>query len=211
MCGKKCVSDASFSLNSYPFRSKQIPSERRFLFSTLYGANPFEDYPGKKNNSWECCQELAGQLLELLILDRMLHGVDTVYHPTNKVPPFSKSHLIDFGFDGQTYFLKNQDHEYKTNHLIGLVLQQRPNGRQDTLAALCRLNASYYWSNKNLERQRGLRASIKPITSPNLNEIRRMVFSQNLSGSLKRGLPEINCYIPRSSSTFLKFFNGGSI
>ena len=62
--------------------------------------------PGIKN---------SGQLLELLILDRMLHGVDTVYHPTNKVPPFSKSHLIDFGFDGQTYFLKNQDHEYKTN------------------------------------------------------------------------------------------------
>ena len=122
-----------------------LPSERRFLFSTLYGANPFEDYPGKKNNSWECCQELAGQLLELLILDRMLHGVDTVYHPTNKVPPFSKSHLIDFGFDGQTYFLKNQDHEYKTTHLnrSGVTVNSQME-RQDTLAALCRLNASYY-------------------------------------------------------------------
>ena len=89
--------------------------------------------------------ELAGQLLELLILDRMLHGVDTVYHPTNKVPPFSKSHLIDFGFDGQTYFLKNQDYEYKTNHLnrSGVTTNGQME-RQDTLAALCRLNASYY-------------------------------------------------------------------
>ena len=84
-------------------------------------------------------------MLELLILDRMLHGVDTVYHPTNKVPPFSKSHLIDFGFDGQTYFLKNQDHEYKTNHLnrSGVTTNGQME-RQDTLAALCRLNASYY-------------------------------------------------------------------
>ena len=121
------------------------PQERRFLFSTLYGANPFEAYPGKKSDSSDWCQELAGQLLELLVLDRMLHGVDTVYHPLNVAPPFSKSHLIDFGFDGQTYFLKNQDHEYKTNRLSRSGVKANSQmERQDTLDALYRLNASYY-------------------------------------------------------------------
>lgn len=121
------------------------PAEQRILFSALFAANPFSDFPKRRNLKITDTSELALQLLELLIIDRLFHDVLTTYHPDGKLPNFASEHLVDFGFKNGKFFISNENDVCYYNHLpksgVDTIQKMTPESKA---IALRQLNSSYY-------------------------------------------------------------------
>lgn len=121
------------------------PIEHRIMFSALFAANPFADFPHKADLQANNSSDLALQLLELLVVDRLFHDVMSTYHPTGKLPDFASDHLIDFGHVNDNFFVNYKDQTLYFDHLprsgLNAIEELAPDEKQE---ARRRLNASYY-------------------------------------------------------------------